>query len=77
MVNGYGNDRLNARDIQSTYCGITCMEWGWRWASGVNYYTKKINEFGDKYGLAHTNEITDWTWDENQYLSRSMTRSRD
>lgn len=64
MINGYGNDRLNAKDIQSTYCGITCMEWGWRWAKGVDYYTRIINDFGEKYGLKRTNEINDWTWIE-------------
>ncbi|MFC1780314.1 hypothetical protein ACFLY9_01325 [Patescibacteria group bacterium] len=57
MINGYGNERMNARDIQSTYCGSTCMEWGWRWAKGVNNYTMKINDFGEKYGLPRTNEI--------------------
>lgn len=67
MIEGYGNDRMNARDIQSTYCGRTCMQWGWRWAKGVDYYTQKINDFGEKYSLPRTNEITDWTWDDSYY----------
>ena len=60
MIRGYGNDRMNAKDIQSTYCGTTCTEYGWKWAKGVNYYTKQINDFGEKYGLARSNEIIDW-----------------
>jgi hypothetical protein len=57
MIAGYGNDRMNARDIQSTYCGISCMQWGWRWAIGVNNYTIRINDFGQSYGLPRTNEV--------------------
>jgi hypothetical protein len=61
MIRGYGNNNMNAKDIQSTYCGRTCMQWGWRWAQGVDYYTKRINDFGEKYGLPRTNEIHDWS----------------
>lgn len=61
MIRGYGNNNMNAKDIQSTYCGRTCMQWGWRWAQGVDYYTKRINDFGEKYGLPRTNEIQDWS----------------
>ncbi|MDD3648448.1 MAG: hypothetical protein PHS44_08205 [Candidatus Dojkabacteria bacterium] len=64
MKRGYGNKYLNAKDIQSTYCGQTCMEWGWRWAQGVDYYVRKINDFGQRYGLKRTHEIKDWTWEE-------------
>lgn len=61
MIKGYTNKYLNAKDIQPTYCGATCMQWGWRWAKGVDYYVKKINDFGEKYKLPRTNEITDWS----------------
>jgi hypothetical protein len=61
MIKGYSNKYLNAKDIQPTYCGSTCMQWGWRWAKGVDYYVKKINDFGEKYKLPRTNEITDWS----------------
>jgi len=57
MIKTYGNDRMNARDIQSTYCGAWCMRNGWKWARGINYYVFRINDFGVKYGLARTNEI--------------------
>lgn len=57
MIKGYGNDRMNAKDIQSTYCGSTCMPYGWKWARGINHYTIIINDFGEKYGLLRTNEI--------------------
>lgn len=61
MIEGYGNERMNAKDIQSTYCGIKCMDWGgWKWAKGVNYYVYRINDFGEKYGLERTNEIVDF-----------------
>lgn len=61
MIRGYGNNNMNAKDIQSTYCGRTCMQWGWRWAQGVDYYARKINDFGEKYGLPRTNEIYNWS----------------
>ncbi|MBU0975829.1 MAG: hypothetical protein ABIE03_01615 [Patescibacteria group bacterium] len=61
MKRGYGNKLLNAKDIQPTYCGQTCMEWGWRWAQGVDYYVKKINDFGQQYGLKRTHEIKNWS----------------
>ncbi|MBN2016016.1 hypothetical protein JW766_04245 [Candidatus Dojkabacteria bacterium] len=57
MINGYGNRRMNAKDIQGTYCGPNCMEYGWKWAKGVNYYVFRINDFGERYGLPRTNEI--------------------
>lgn len=63
MINGYTNKYLNAKDIQNTYCGLTCAQWGWRWARGVDYYVKRINDFGAKYDLERTNEITDWSSD--------------
>jgi hypothetical protein len=61
MKRGYGNEHLNAKDIQPTYCGSTCMQWGWRWARGVNHYVIKINDVGEGYGIPRTNEITDWS----------------
>lgn len=61
MIRGYTNKYLNAKDIQNTYCGLSCAQWGWRWAQGVNYYTRKINDFGEKYGLERTNEVYDWS----------------
>ncbi len=57
MINGYGNDRMNAKDIQNTYCGPSCAPYGWKWARGVNHYVIIINDFGEKYGLTRTNEI--------------------
>jgi len=61
MIKTYGNDRMNARDIQSTYCGSWCMQNGWKWAKGVNFYVFRINDFGESYGLDRTNEIYDFS----------------
>lgn len=60
MLENYGNDHLNAKDIQSTYCGLSCEPYGFRWAKGVNYYVGKINTYGEAYGLPRTNEITEF-----------------
>lgn len=60
MVSSYGNERMNPRDIQGTYCGPNCMEQGWKWARGVNSYVKQINNYGLNYGLERTNEITEF-----------------
>jgi len=60
MISSYGNERMNARDIQSTYCGQNCMEQGWKWAKGVNSYVKQINDYGEGYGLPRTNEIEEF-----------------
>ncbi len=57
MIRTYGNDRMNARDIQSTYCGTWCMRNGWKWAKGINFYVFRINDFGERYNLKRTNEI--------------------
>lgn len=57
MIETYGNERLNAKDIQNTYCGRWCAEMGWQWAMRVNYYVSEINDYGEKYGLERTNEI--------------------
>jgi len=62
MIRGYTNEYMNARDIQNTYCGRNCAQWGWRWARGVNYYVFRINDFGEKYGLERTHEI--YSFDE-------------
>jgi len=58
MIRTYGNNRMNAKDIQSTYCGMWCMVYGWKWAKGINYYVYRVNDIGQKYGLERTNEIT-------------------
>jgi hypothetical protein len=57
LIKGYGNERMNAKDMQSTYCGRSCMDYGWKWAKGVNSYVIQINNIGEKYGLERTNEI--------------------
>lgn len=57
MIRGYGNERMNAKDIQSSYCGATCIPYGWKWARGINHYIIIINDLGEKYGLLRTNEI--------------------
>ena len=60
MKKGYGNNNLNPKDIQGTYCGRSCNAWGWRWAMGVDYYIRKLNDFAAKYGIERTNETYDW-----------------
>jgi len=61
LMRGYGNEHLDPKSIQPTYCGVTCQQWGWRWARGVDYYIRKINDYGVKYGLERTHETTNWS----------------
>ena len=61
MISSYGNERMNSKDIQSTYCGANCMASGWKWAKGVQGYVVQINDMGEKYNLPRTNEDIDWT----------------